>query len=117
MQTLGHLKLRTAIFFTEEPPKLSTNFTRAGQNEATVEKIWMLSLKLYFLPLFPVVLAFPLSELGSEFHVKLKFCNWRSISGTEEEVIRTVAKLIYQQSEKGDHVSASWKLKYIFSEH
>lgn len=56
----------------------------------------MLSLKLYFSPLFPVVLAFPLSELGSEFDVKLKFCNWWSISGTEEEVIRTVvAKLIY----------------------
>lgn len=49
-----------------------------------------------FPPLFPVVLAFPLSELGSEFDVKLKFCNWWSISGTEEEVIRTVvAKLIY----------------------
>lgn len=53
-------------------------------------------LSCIFPPLFPVVLAFPLSELGSEFGVKLKFCNWWSISGTEEEVIRTVvAKLIY----------------------
>lgn len=56
----------------------------------------MLSLKLYFSPSLSSCLAFPLSELGSEFDVKLKFCNWWSISGTEEEVIRTVvAKLIY----------------------
>ena len=46
----GTLSFVLRIFFIEKSAKLSTNLMQAGQNEATVEKIWMLSLKLYFPP-------------------------------------------------------------------